>query len=1540
MISNNIKTSISRKVLLLILVSIIGSYTIKIQAQITTINGPTSVNVNDTDLYTVSINDNLYYSEWLVEFGITQYETSTSVQVTWNLAGYQDISYDAEGDYGWYYGGKSVLVGSSAPPSMPPMPSITNNCGSTVLTRTTPPSGETYYWQSTSTGTSTSSSSISITRTSGTVYYLRSYNGLWSDARVINYTIDQPTTWYADSDGDSLGDPNDTLSACSQPIGYVSNSDDQCPTLNGPLSNNGCPLGGATTYITNFESGFGDWSQETYEDFDWTRKTGATSSSGTGPTVASEGSYYIYTEASSPNYPSKTAVITSIPYALGADPTFTFDYHMYGATMGQLTLSASTNGGSTWQTIWSKQGDQGNLWHTAQVDLSSYQNTSVKFRFTGVTGSSYTGDMSIDNIQISFQNVGDLETTVSDDENYIYLITPITTTTDITSLDTSERMESITYFDGLGRPKQQIAIRGGGSNQDIITHIGYDNYGRQTKEYLPYPTLDAIGSYRLTAKDDTNTYYLTNYGTEVDAIEPNPYSEKNLETSPLNRVLEQAAPGESWKLGNGHEIKFEYDTNTSGGLSTDDNVKIFSVDISSNLAGGTATYDTGELFKTVTKDENWTAGTDHTNEEFKDKQDRVILKRTYNSGAKHDTYYVYDDYGNLAYVLPPKMEASTASLATLTSQLNELGYQYKYDHRNRLIEKRIPGKGWEYIVYDELDRPVLTQDANQRVKSSTSDEWLFTKYDALGRVIYTGIFQAPENTQRTTLQTTFNNKTIVQNYEVKLTTSGSLGIYYSNDDYPNSGLTVLTVNYYDNYTFNTDGLTVPSWTNYDATISGTNLKGLATGNKIKVLDTSNWITTVTGYDAFKRPIWVGTKNTFLSTSTIVESKLKKDANDIAGWLWETKTKHTKTGKSDLITYDKYTYDHMGKMLTHIANVEGQPEEFIAQNEYDELGQLKSKKVGGKTTIGLQTVDYTYNIRGWLKEINDIANTNKLFNFSISYDSGTNPLFNGNISQTKWRTANTDSSLKTYDNTYDALNRIKTAVDNTNKYSLSSIAYDKNGNITSLTRRGHLNSTATSFGVMDNLVYTYTANSNKLIKVLDNGNDYFGFIDGTNVTTEYGYDQNGNLITDANKGITSVTYNHLDLPTTVAINGQNISYIYDAIGVKLRKIVNGTTTDYAGNYVYENGNLRQFSHSEGYVEPDGSGGYTYVYNYKDQVQNVRLSYADLDGNGSINPSTEILHERSYYPFGLLHKGYNNQINGVVSNYKQYQDQEFTEGLGLNVHEWKYRFSDPAIGRFWSVDPLAEDYVHNGVYNFSENRVIDALELEGLEALQVAEAMENQASRSASDTKKMEKPKAVDKTTRLQGWNKAVSNFNSNLFGTINEFGRNPIGVVGSFTHNSIMGMGQLLHDVIPGLSSIDGIENKTGNAIVSAVESIGDIPNMSKAEQGALAAGIFLTIVEGAVSKKLPSSTFINITKSSRGKSFITNLETNVTYKDFGRNLESNGFIKSVSKDGKVTIYTNGNQKYSLRAAEGKKAATAEYYNGNEKKHKIRLGAIE
>ena len=116
--------------------------------------------------------------------------------------------------------------------------------------------------------------------------------------------------------------------------------------------------------------------------------------------------------------------------------------------------------------------------------------------------------------------------------------------------------------------------------------------------------------------------------------------------------------------------------------------------------------------------------------------------------------------------------------------------------------------------------------------------------------------------------------------------------------------------------------------------------------------------------------------------------------------------------------------------------------------------------------------------------------------------------------------------------------------------------------------------------------------------------------------------------------------------------------------------------------------------------------------RDHLGNIRLAYSDSNGNGSV-ASSEIIEENNYYPFGLKHKGYNDVVNGSHYKYMTYQGQEFHDELGLNVHEWKYRWSDPTIGRFWQIDPLAEKYSYNSTYAFQENKLGLGTELEGLE-----------------------------------------------------------------------------------------------------------------------------------------------------------------------------------------------------------------------------------
>ncbi|WP_159092245.1 DUF6443 domain-containing protein [Aquimarina sp. Aq107] len=902
----------------------------------------------------------------------------------------------------------------------------------------------------------------------------------------------------------------------------------------------------------------------------------------------------------------------------------------------------------------------------------------------------------------------------------------------------SDVIENITYFDGLGRVKQQIGIKASPDKKDIVIHVGYDDYGRQNKQYLPFERQDdPLGSYDPVAiTADINSYYKGKYPTDFTGMaeaDVNAYSESIFEASPLNRVLEQGAPGKDWKADDqadtDHTIKFDWSTNGT------DEVVYFKVNFHLDntevpILVKDGYYAANELMVTITKDENWQPGQtypeDHTTREYTDKLGRVILKRTFDQGVSHDTYYVYDDFGNLTYVIPPKVDVTDE---VSPEELAELCYQYKYDHRNRLVEKKIPGKGWEYIIYNKLDQPILTQDLVQR----PNRHWLFTKYDAFGRVVFTGLETFPWDTTRAGLQYNLDNDADASQYEVKTNDTSILingtRLYYSNTTFPGGG-EIHTINYYDNYTFD-HNVTNPGIV-LEQTVD-TNVKGLATGSKVRVLGTDDWITTVTYYDEKGRPIYVHSTNEYLNTIDIVESKL-----DFAGKVLETKTSHTKDSNAAIVTIDTFTYDHMGRLLDQKQKINNQAEEHLIANTYDELGQLESKAVGG----GLQDVDYTYNVRGWLNKINDDGkNDNDLFDFSIAYNDITDvtkKLYNGNISQTSWSTASINNTSNPESNqyiySYDALNRIKTAIDNTGNYDLTNVIYDKNGNILNLERKGTLNTAVTGFGTMDNLTYTYNESGigNQLSSVADSSGVTEGFNDGNTTGNDYLYDDNGNMTKDLNKGISNITYNHLNLPVVIETEEGEITYTYSVTGEKLRKefTIHETDappyrdvtvfTDYAGNYVYEKTDttdeLKFFNHPEGYLEPNSTGGYDYIYQYKDHLGNIRLSYSDKNKDGDIDlipgsAENEIIEEKNYYPFGLQHKGYNNTITGREHNYG-FGGKEEQDELGLGWIDITARNYDPSIARWMNLDPLAEQMRRHSPYNYAFNNPIYFIDPDGM------------------------------------------------------------------------------------------------------------------------------------------------------------------------------------------------------------------------------------
>ncbi|MEM7552407.1 MAG: DUF6443 domain-containing protein [Bacteroidota bacterium] len=196
---------------------------------------------------------------------------------------------------------------------------------------------------------------------------------------------------------------------------------------------------------------------------------------------------------------------------------------------------------------------------------------------------------------------------------------------------------SNSYVDGRGRPIQSVIQEHSPQGYDVLQATFYDEFGRTPMQYLPYTSPDQSGNFKEDFKNEQSSFYINT--TEV-ASSTKPFSNILYDNSPLNRIKEQYAPGEAWQ---DHPIEFDYLTNE------EDEVILFEINDSGSLEENNH-YEAGELYLTVTTDE-------HGNQakEYKDKEGRIVLKAVQSGAAEYaKTYYVYDDFGQLAVVLPPE----------------------------------------------------------------------------------------------------------------------------------------------------------------------------------------------------------------------------------------------------------------------------------------------------------------------------------------------------------------------------------------------------------------------------------------------------------------------------------------------------------------------------------------------------------------------------------------------------------------------------------------------------------------------------------------------------------------------------------------------------------------------------------------------------------------------------------------------------------------------------------------------------------------------
>lgn len=952
-------------------------------------------------------------------------------------------------------------------------------------------------------------------------------------------------------------------------------------------------------------------------------------------------------------------------------------------------------------------------------------------------------------------------------ENYVKeTIYKVETSNSIINPSQGDALQTINYLDGFGRPFQNIITKASASNKNIVYPIEYNALGKNEKRFLPY----------ISAQTGLNIETTIDYSVGANSLlygNEQPYGENKFENIPGGRILRQGFPGNDWDVNTGHPIKMEYLFNT-----TQDSVKIFKVSTtwqSSTQSYLTALLDSGTysintLYKNVIKDENWGSGSNITGgvtEEYYDNVGRLVLKRVINNGTKLNTYYVYDKFGNLSYVIPPSVNVFSSITTTI---LDKLCYQYRYDKLNRLVEKKLPEKDWQFILYDKNNRivatgPVYSPFLDQQLNQTTTPTqgWSVFKYDALNRNVYTG-WQSETSAFTSTLRATRQNTILALTTinEALLTNNPIDGVTVG---YTNSvtlfatAFKLLSIVYYDDYNFPNAPVIPSSVENQTVYYNTTNKpKGLITGFWNRIVETSTaTIQSEKGYilyDYKDRPIRHYKSN---YTGGFTQQDYKYDFTKTL----YTIQSHKRTASDNVILIrEDFTYDLNGRLLTHIHQINNDiTPELISKNEYDEIGRLSRKSVGGEDIVnftGLQKVDFRYNIRNWLTQINNVDDLDvvneptDLFAFKINFNNvdysqngNVDPLYNGNIAETIWRTS-TDNIKRKYSYEYDALNRLKNAVYEKpqmahpgNSYK-ENLTYDKTGNITSLMRSGDLDDDLNEV-VIDNLTYFYAANSNRLMKVTDLTNNTSGFKDdsnGTNDTADdFSYDKFGNLYSDQNKGVVQIKYNHLNLPTEILFTTSNkkINYTYTSTGEKIKKTVtNGTrvvSTHYVDGFQYHESflevSLLFFPHAEGFVSNtvvNNTNTYNYVYSYKDHLGNVRVNYT----YDAINNELKILDENHYYPFGLKHNNYNidqeyfDENGGIIgilpgaSPYKyRFNTKEYQDELGINMYDYGARNYDPAIGRWMNIDPLAETSRRISPYVYALNNPIYFIDPDGMD-----------------------------------------------------------------------------------------------------------------------------------------------------------------------------------------------------------------------------------
>ena len=885
----------------------------------------------------------------------------------------------------------------------------------------------------------------------------------------------------------------------------------------------------------------------------------------------------------------------------------------------------------------------------------------------------------------------------SQDQNYIR------TQICLDQNDSSYR-DRITYYDDLGRVSESVVVGDGKNISDLLSLQEYDEYGRKSRTWLPG-----------VADSGNDGSFMDPVRLKQQSISDNndvePYSYFTYDNSPLDSVVALYGPGQDWH-NKGKADRIIYSTNKGSDPYRVIRFTYKSSDWNSGAYNVTNSgyYNEGMLDASESADEDG-----HKTYIFKNMFGEKILVRHKVDDVYIDTYYIYDNMGNVLAILPPLAvdEISEEGITLDCSlELGDYAYVYGYDYRGRLIMSKMPGAGENHYWYDKSDNRILTEDPNGNIT--------FCITDKLGRVCLRGTC-----TNRYSADQYDNDALPVTKAERTDDASEFMGYKVTGIKLTNPRIT--NVYYYDDYSYLKEypkNLSSCFQSSNNVPVTKNMLTGSVTALLKDTVDHS-YIYSSVYYDMRMRPVL-----TYESNQMGGFSKSQRTYDYTGNVLSKADSCYVPGCKGSKLDYT-YTYDMLGRLTTETLLLDGKYKQQIYSCTYDNLGRLSTRCQSSSKNCQIQ---YTYNVRRQMTSLQC-----PLFHENVYYnqprDESSDPCYNGDISsiQYGYRSAiQSPSEMTSYDYHYDSMDRIVQSdyigYKNDKGTYDTSYLYDKQGNIVYLSRN-NIEPESSEIQMADDVQLTYQGNQLKSYK--DNGFDVSSrdiLLPGHGgASAQYSYDNRGNMTADTNKGIMKIVYNLLNLPYKVYMkNGNLITYIYDAngekrsaeygtyscnisipaTGIMTKELSEGDISNYKLSYRYDyidKGKYQYYTDktnpcSLNYIHTDGllirnSDLYSMVcyYELTDHQGNIRY----IAKNGT---SLGDLYE--YYPFG---GSFNVGWRGANTPFK-YNGKELESDDGLDWYDYAARRYDPALGRFTSIDPLAAKYPDVSPYAYCSDNPI--------------------------------------------------------------------------------------------------------------------------------------------------------------------------------------------------------------------------------------------